>query len=894
MFTTSAYSVLTCLAILTASAVELTKLPKLVERHPTLKLYSYELFAINRTVVQNESYLSIPKVYDELVFECNSSVPTRWEFVGPQIDDPTVRKIEVNKWRLREDSKNFKYRSTLKILFSNPTEMINITCENICSENLKDCQYLNTFLQSREVSGVLVTSFDLLYAYGNKSVTEANELARGGWIGNNTDCNHAIHVDLDSGKYVCLNARDSKTEVPSIFIPCGNPDECDSVFKSDSENCGTVETFKPTCTHPLCSEIRNTTLPFVIACGETNEYSVAKSFFKTLDGVQKGGKKLIEFQPKNNTYPKEELVNVTMSDVLLGSSERYGIDNETIYVGYSRVFKCIALRSLFSQGILWRLRYENDTEIDLEFGKEYVLDATDLLISEKNISFDSVLIKWVVCDVPFWRSTDVRLSNFSVTVKDSIKPTFQATKNSTELVEISTNEVSSSIQTLTCLRSGTPPALVTWSFDGLMYQQPKENITSTHFSLNDTDEKSEVTLNPNHKFNEIHCIAKNVAGQAELHFKILKGPSIILTVGLPCGCLIVILILTISVLRLRRQNEVNNLTEKEIEEFQNGNPDAADAFLVPYNMDLEVSSDHFFASNEILGSGAYGKVVKGRYGVMDVAIKTVKKSAAGGYLKALLSELKIMSYVGRHPNIVNLLGACTQNIRKREISIILEFCERGDMVSLLRQNRGIFVNYFESKSVVAERISIGEYQNESVKKLCTVELVRWAVEIARGMEFLSSKNVIHGDLAGRNILITQGLSAKVSDFGLSKQLFEYSTYVQKANIPLPLRWMAYESLKDLQFSVQSDIWSYGVVLWEIFSLGETPYPGMEWGFESWKEILNGRRNDKPDFASDTLYKIMLECWNLEPNSRPCFRFLWESILDYSNDLNGLNGNYIIT
>jgi serine/threonine protein kinase len=266
----------------------------------------------------------------------------------------------------------------------------------------------------------------------------------------------------------------------------------------------------------------------------------------------------------------------------------------------------------------------------------------------------------------------------------------------------------------------------------------------------------------------------------------------------------------------------------------------------------------------------------------------MKATADVGYLKALLSELKIMSFVGRHPNVVNLLGACTQNLRNREVHIILEYCDLGDMVTLLRKHRGIFCNFFEIQYGDVRKYSLVEYENKTVKRLNTLDLIRWSAEIALGMDFLSSKNVIHGDLAGRNILITEDYIAKVSDFGLAKQLFEYSTYVQKVNVPLPLRWMAYESLKDLKFSVQSDIWSYGVVMWEIFSLGETPYPGMEWGFDSWKEILKGKRNDMPQYASDCLYGLMWDCWNLDPKSRPSFQFLWEALLEYLDNFRALD------
>ncbi|XP_057377778.1 mast/stem cell growth factor receptor kita-like isoform X2 [Daphnia carinata] len=164
--------------------------------------------------------------------------------------------------------------------------------------------------------------------------------------------------------------------------------------------------------------------------------------------------------------------------------------------------------------------------------------------------------------------------------------------------------------------------------------------------------------------------------------------------------------------------------------------------------------------------------------------------------------------------------------------------------------------------------------------MSTRDLISWAFQITRGMDYLVSKKVLHGDLAARNILLADDGVAKVADFGMSRKLYYDENYEKKGQGLMPVKWMAIESLTDRIFSSQSDVWSYGVLLWEMFSLGKIPYPGMDVAHILLKEILRGYRMDKPNFAPNFIADIMANCWNMEPKGRPTFNQMEEIICNH--------------
>nr|XP_029716532.1 fibroblast growth factor receptor homolog 1-like isoform X1 [Aedes albopictus] len=264
-----------------------------------------------------------------------------------------------------------------------------------------------------------------------------------------------------------------------------------------------------------------------------------------------------------------------------------------------------------------------------------------------------------------------------------------------------------------------------------------------------------------------------------------------------------------------------------------------------------------------LGEGAFGKVVmaeanglvKGQASTV-VAVKMLKEGHTDADVKDLVCEMEVMKMIGKHVNIINLLGCCCKD---GPLYVIVEYAPHGNLKDFLRSHRFGTTNYEDMVS------------GEKEKKILTQkELISFAYQIARGMEHLASRRCIHRDLAARNVLVSDGYVMKIADFGLARDIHSQEYYRKTTTGKLPIRWMAPESLEEKFYDSQSDVWSFGVLLWEIMTLGGNPYSSIPTWDNLLEHLKKGKRLEQPPLCSIDIYLFMRECWHYRPEERPTF------------------------
>uniref|UniRef100_A0A3Q4MXU5 Ephrin type-A receptor 7 n=1 Tax=Neolamprologus brichardi TaxID=32507 RepID=A0A3Q4MXU5_NEOBR len=253
---------------------------------------------------------------------------------------------------------------------------------------------------------------------------------------------------------------------------------------------------------------------------------------------------------------------------------------------------------------------------------------------------------------------------------------------------------------------------------------------------------------------------------------------------------------------------------------------------------------------KIIGSGEFGEVCYGRMRLpgkrdIPVALKTLKAGYTEKQKRDFLAEASIMAQFD-HPNVIRLEGVVTHS---KPVMIITEYMENGSLDSFLRRHDGQFT---------------------------IIQLVGLLRGIAAGMTYLSDLGYIHRDLAARNVLVNSNLVCKVSDFGLSRVLEDdpdaaYTTSIitRMKGGKIPIRWTAPEAIAYRKFSSSSDVWSYGVVMWEVMSYGERPYWNLT-NRDVIKSVEEGYRLPAPMGCPAALHTLMLDCWQKDRNERPRF------------------------
>ncbi|KAK3612089.1 hypothetical protein CHS0354_031159 [Potamilus streckersoni] len=276
-----------------------------------------------------------------------------------------------------------------------------------------------------------------------------------------------------------------------------------------------------------------------------------------------------------------------------------------------------------------------------------------------------------------------------------------------------------------------------------------------------------------------------------------------------------------------------------------------------------------------IGEGRFGKVIQARAQNITgngkwelVAVKTYRPSSTDAEKEDLFQELEIMRKIPPHQNVVKLLGFCAS---KGPLLIILEHVSHGSLLSYLRKCRPSSRTSIDSSASFLQPRS---------KDLCY-----FALHIAKGMTHIADIGIIHRDLATRNILLSKDFVCKICDFGLARDVEGVDVYERTSKGPLPVRWMAPEALDQQYYTRKSDVWSYGVLLWEIITLGATPYSGMS-AIEVVNKVLNGMFLQRPLHCREEMYDLMVQCWSMEGDRRPSFAQIvthLESLLDVDSD-----------
>jgi len=258
-----------------------------------------------------------------------------------------------------------------------------------------------------------------------------------------------------------------------------------------------------------------------------------------------------------------------------------------------------------------------------------------------------------------------------------------------------------------------------------------------------------------------------------------------------------------------------------------------------------------------LGAGEFGEVTlgclkqKGGKQGLTCACKTLRPGSTPAERMDFMTEAAIMGQFG-HPNVVSLIGVVLDS--GKEV-LVIELMVNGELQGFLEKDKA---------------------------NLELPMLIQFGLDVAQGMEYLSTKGFVHRDLASRNVLVSQQKTCKVADFGLSQSLDDDSEYFKSEGGKVPIRWTAPEALASRKYTSSSDVWSYGILLWEIMTFGSRPYGDMG-NLEVFQKVQDGYRLECPKNCPQQVHALMLRCWELERRARCSFEELVEKLKEFEAD-----------
>ncbi|KAL4228229.1 hypothetical protein ACF0H5_013662 [Mactra antiquata] len=325
------------------------------------------------------------------------------------------------------------------------------------------------------------------------------------------------------------------------------------------------------------------------------------------------------------------------------------------------------------------------------------------------------------------------------------------------------------------------------------------------------------------------------------------------------SCLLAVMIIVVVIVWFVAKKRFHSLLRDTM--FTSANPDYYPDWGVYEPDEWEVDRDNVVLIKE-LGQGSFGMVYEGYVKNLDperekvpVAVKTTNANSDDHDRYQFLQELSIMKQFKCH-HVVRLIGVVSKD---QPAYVLMELMPQGDLKNFLRLHRP------------------DEEENDGRQPPSLKQILQMAGEIADGMAYLADKKFVHRDLAARNCMVGEDMTVKIGDFGMTRDIYETDYYRKGSRGLLPVRWMAPESLKDGVFTSMTDVWSYGVVLWEMATLAAQPYQGLS-NEEVLRYVGSGKIMDTPERCPTKLYDLMVKCWRYRPKQRPTFKEIIEALL----------------